>query len=263
MLKMLGPFDVPHLAPRLVRLCLPISPEEIRRGGSPPLLVMFDGQNVFHDAPSFAGGWHLHETAKKIATKTRREPAIVGIDHGGAERIHELIPWPGQKSAGKLNHLLDWLVGFLLPVLRSDFGLWPAIEHRILGGSSLGGLAAIYGHHRHPEAFGGVLSMSPSLWVGGDRLFDFIAHTSKPWTSRIYVDAGAREGGGGMLRAAARLTHLFRERGYGAHDLRFREDPRGRHTEADWRRRAPAALRFLLPAAKKQGKSAEARTKKR
>lgn len=241
-LLLLGPYPVPHLAERLVRLHLPAHAGE----GPPPLVVMFDGQNVFHDEPSFAGGWHLHTAARRIVTKKRLEPAIVGVDHGGSERVHELVPWASARSHGKLDPLLDWLTGFLMPMLARDFGLAPGIGQRIIGGSSLGGLAALYAHHRHPEAFGGVLAMSPSLWAGGQRIFDMVSATPRPWTSRIYLDAGAHEAGGSMLRAAERMAELLRARGYGKETLRLRKDPRGRHNEHDWRRRAPAALRFLL-----------------
>lgn len=245
-LLVLGPFRVPHLSDRRVRLHLPP-----RRGeGPPPLVVMFDGQNVFDDEPSFAGGWHLHETARKIATKRRREPAIVGVDHGGEERVHELVPWPGARSHGKLNHLLDWMVGFLVPLLVSEYELCTPVEQRIIGGSSLGGLAALYAHHRHPETFGGVLAMSPSLWIAEKDIFDLVASAPRPHASRIYLDAGAREGGGSMLRAAERMHALLQQRGYGEHALRLRRDRAGKHSERDWRRRAPAALRFLLPASK-------------
>lgn len=244
----LGPFQVPHLHDRRVRLHLPPPHGE----GPPALLVMFDGQNIFHDEPSFAGGWHLHETAGKIRTKKRREPAIVGIDHGGTERIHELSPWPSARSHGKLNHLLDWMVGFLLPMLARDHGLSPDIDQRIVGGSSMGGLAALYAHHRNPEAFGGVLAMSPSLWIGDQRIFEMVASTPKPWTSRIYLDAGAQEAGGSMLRAAERMSTLLHQRGYDKQTLRFRSDPRGKHNERDWRRRAAPALRFLLPTPRKR-----------
>ena len=239
----LGPFAVPHIGDRRVRLHLPPHDGE----GPPPLLVMFDGQNVFHDEPSYAGGWHLHSTAKKVATKKRLEPAIAAVDHGGAERIHELVPWPTARSRRRLDHLLDWMVAFLIPMLAKGFAVSPSIDQRIIGGSSLGGLAALYAHHRHPETFGGVMAMSPSLWITGDRIFDFVASTAKPWTSRIYMDAGAQEAGGAMLRSAERMAGLLHQRGYSEEMFRFRKDPKGKHSERDWRRRAPTALRFLLP----------------
>ncbi len=245
----LGPYAVPHIGDRRVRLHLPPHTGE----GPPPLLVMFDGQNAFHDEPSYAGGWHLHSTAKKIATKKRLEPAIAAVDHGGTERIHELVPWAGARSQGKLDHLLDWMASFLVPMLGTGFGITPEVGQRIIGGSSLGGLAALYAHHRRPETFGGVMAMSPSLWVTGERIFDMVRSTPKPWTSRIYLDAGGQEAGGMMLRGAERMAALLHQRGYGDADFRFRKDPRGKHSERDWRRRAPTALRFLL-ASPKRGK---------
>ncbi|MBK8257028.1 MAG: alpha/beta hydrolase [Polyangiaceae bacterium] len=244
--SILGPFPIPHVGSRHVRLHLP---HHVGKGAA-PLLVMFDGQNVFDDAPSFAGGWHLHKAVRKVATKKRLEPAVVGLDHGGVDRIHDLIPWASQRSHGNLNHVIDWMVGFLLPMLAQRYGLNPPIEKRIIGGSSLGGLAALYTHHRNPEAFGGVMAMSPSLWVGGERIFDTIASTSRPWTSRIYLDAGVHEARGSMLKSAARLSSLLASRGYQKDSLRFRADPKGHHSEKDWKRRAPAAIRFLLPAPK-------------
>src|SRR5262249_34987594 len=153
------------------------------------------------------------------------------IDHGGSDRIHELSPWAGARSQGKLNHLLDWVVGFLLPMLARDHGLSSDIGQRIIGGSSMGGLAAFYAHHRNPESFGGVLAMSPSFWIGGQRIFDMVGSTERPWTSRIYLDAGAQEAGGSMLRNAQRMEALLRQRGYTDQTLRFRSDPRGKHSE--------------------------------
>ena len=109
----------------------------------------------------------------------------------------------------------------------------------VLVGASLGGLAALYAHHRHPDTFGGVMAMSPSLWVSGERIFEHVSATSKPWTSRIYMDAGAQEAGGAMLRAAERMAVLLRQRGYTDATLRFRKDPRGKHSERDWQSPLP------------------------
>ena len=83
-LHLLGPFDIPRIGPRRVRVYLPPG----RKAPSPrPVLYVFDGQNVFDDGPSFAGGWHLHHTAPRLATQRREAPVVIGIDHGGVERI--------------------------------------------------------------------------------------------------------------------------------------------------------------------------------
>lgn len=240
-IEQLGPFDVPGLSPRLVRVHRP--PSFVP--GPAPVVVLFDGQNVFDDGPSFAGGWHLHHTAPRLATQRREAPVVIGIDHGGVERIHELCPYPGPRTRGLLDPLLAWMTGWLLPRLAQQLGLSAPTARRVIGGSSLGGLAALYAHHRHPGLFGGALCMSPSLWAGGARLFELVARAPRPPESRIYLDMGRHEGPG-MLAGAGRMAELLAAKGYSRTSLRFREDPRGRHREADWRRRAPSALRFLL-----------------
>ncbi len=238
----LGPFDIPHVGPRAVRVCVPPRPQ---KAPPSPVLYLFDGQNVFDDAPSYAGGWHLHRTGNNMAKKYRRAIVLVGIEHGGEARIGELAPWPVERGNGRTDALIDWMGGFLAPKIRAEFHVSGEQRDVGIGGSSLGGLAALYAHFRSPEHFGLVMSMSPSLWVGRGKIFEYIASQSKPWTSRIYLDAGGLEAGGNMLRAAQRLAQDLRARGWDGGSLRFVEAKRGTHTERAWRRRAPGALRFL------------------
>jgi predicted alpha/beta superfamily hydrolase len=246
----IGPLDVPGLQPRRVRVFMPprgrSSGYAARGEAAPPVLYMFDGQNVFDDAPSFAGGWRLHEAIRRISPRHHRLPAIVGIDHGGKARIDELSPFPGSHGGGQADALLAWLTGELVPSLCERFGFASGPRNVYVGGSSMGGLCALYAHFRHPDVFGGALCMSPALWFGEQRIFNFVSSQPTPWTSRIYLDAGAREAGGGMLRMAERMAQHLGERGYGPLALHFRPDPKGRHRELDWRRRAPQALRFLF-----------------
>jgi hypothetical protein len=88
--------------------------------------------------------------------------------------------------------------------------------------------------------------MSPSLWVGGGKLFEWAASRPKPWTSRIYLDAGGLEGGGGVVRAVDRLAGELRGRGWDDAALRVVTAKRGAHNERAWRRRAPGAVEWLF-----------------
>ncbi|MRG95368.1 alpha/beta hydrolase [Polyangium spumosum] len=239
---LLGPFHVPGLSARHVRVYVPP-----RRGtAKPPVFYLFDGQNLFHDEPSFAGGWHLHEVAGRLAARGERVPVIVGIDHGGHERIDELSPFPTHGGAGRLELLLDWMRGGLGPHIEHHFGVSTDPLDTGVGGSSMGGLAALYVHHRAPDRFGLVMSMSPSLQIGQGALFGWLDGHPRPRASRIYLDAGAQEAGGGLLRAAERLAETFARRGYDASSLKFVAAKRGAHDEKSWRRRAPGAIRFLF-----------------
>ena len=112
----------------------------------------------------------------------------------------------------------------------------------------MGGLAALYAHLRFPESFGKALVMSPSLWVGSARLFEWLKTHPLPKESRLYLDSGGKEGGGGMLLLAEKLKTQLLQQGYPPEHLHFYADPDGLHSEKEWRRRAPQALDFLFDA---------------
>lgn len=237
-----GSVDVAGVGRRRIRVYVPAERPQAARG-EPGVVVLFDGQNVFDDAGSFAGGWHAHRAAERVATRRRPAPIVVGVDHGFGARARELSPFA---RGGGLDALVGFLRGPLAQALRERFAI-PADPARwIVGGASLGGLAALYAHFTAPELFGGALCMSPSLGLGGRRLLAWVATQPLPWTSRIYLDSGAREGRGTTARWVAALAAVLSERGYDERRLRVRRDARGRHAESSWRRRLPGALRFLL-----------------
>jgi predicted alpha/beta superfamily hydrolase len=242
--NVLGPLEVPGLRPRHLRLYLPCdyAPD---REGSNRALYLFDGQNVFDDAASFAGGWHVHEAAERLAKSGRRVPVIIGIDHGEEDRIHELSPFAWAGKPGQIAVLLDWLTGTLMPSLQTELKLHPGPAGTIIGGSSMGGLAALWSHFHYPHAFGGALAMSPSLWLANQGIFADLGAQPDPPLSRIYLDMGAREDKGRQLPIAAALAAYLAGRGWDSDHLLWRPDSKGGHNEASWRRRLPKALRFL------------------
>ncbi len=241
-IQVLGPFAPPGLVPRRVRLYLPsdFDPSVPRF-----VLFLFDGQNVFDDEASFAGGWYAHEAIERLARAGKLAPIAIGIDHGESERIRELSPFPIQGASGQLDLLLDWLLGTLRPAFAKRLPLIEGPAGAAVAGSSMGGLASIYAHFRRPEELGGALVMSPSFWVGDGAILDWIQDQPRPPFSRVYLDSGMREGRGTLLPLVARLAGHLAARGYGDMSLRFRTDPKGLHSEQSWRRRLPAALRFL------------------
>jgi len=246
----LGPYaraGLPNVA-RHVRVYVPSwAPARDR-----PVLYLFDGQNVFDDASSYAGGWHAHEEVERLSRRVV-PPVIVGIEHGEKHRLDELSPFPFQGHRGSLDALLAWMLGFLLPELSQRLSLTRDPSRIVIGGSSMGGLASLYAALRHPEAFGGALSMSPSLFVGNHGLLAWVKSHKLPRRSRIYLDAGAREAGGKLLRSAEQLAAALGEAGI--EELAFRADPKGTHSEACWRRRLLPALRFHYGHAKGGGRT--------
>lgn len=240
-IQRLGPFDIEGVGRRRARLYVSGADRAFRK--DPPLLVLFDGQNVFDDAPSFVGGWHAHEAVERRARTRRRAvtPVVLGIDHGGVERRRELNPFaPGSG----LEPLLDWIAAEGIPAARRRSG-FPLLEC-VIGGSSLGGLAAFYAHLTRPGLFRAALVMSPAIPLAEPRFSAWFERQPTPPASRIYLDTGTRRGDERIAPAAARLAAALRRRGWRADELLWRRVVSGAHHERYWRRRLPRALNFLF-----------------
>ena len=232
--NLLGPFQVPGL--RRADPGLP-SPELQPRRAALRALHVRRPERLRRPA-SFSGGWYLHEAVEGLA-KSRRQPVVIGIEHGGPGRNLELSPFPFDADPGQIAILLDWVTGHLMPALTTELNLVPGPLGAVIGGSSMGGLAAFWSHFHYPQAFGGALVMSPSFWVANQAIFVDIAAQPAPPVSRIYLDAGAREDKGGVVEAVKRMAELLIERDYDSDRLMWRADPKGTHSEAAWRRRLP------------------------
>lgn len=209
-----------------------------------PVAYMFDGQNLFGDEGTFSGGWYLHEALDALAAKGKRVPIVIGIHHGGSSRIEELSPWTVKKGhAPKADQKLDWVVGPLRQMVAEEMRVLTGPEHTLIGGSSLGGLMALYGLSRHPDVFGNCLSMSPSVWVERGKIIQVVRQAPLRPDAKVYVDFGAKEPG---FKAAEMLAAAIALKGLEDGDrLMWRPDAKGIHNERHWRRRLPKALRFF------------------
>lgn len=239
----LGPFRPASFAPRSLNVYLP--PEY--DGSRPfPALFVLDGQDVFDDTATKTG-WQLHRVVDGLDRRRTHVPVVIAIPHGGDwnRREAELTPWRIEGRGGQAFSFLDWVVSEVVPAARRELNLIGGNFGAVLGGASWGALTALVGHYRHPETFGGALCLSPACWVGDFAIFDWIARVPTPPVSRVYLDCGALEAEGRMLPPAVALADQLRRRGYPRKQLCFRSDPRGDHTEKDWRRRLPRAVRFM------------------
>ena len=77
-----------------------------------------------------------------------------------------------------------------------------------LGGSSLGGLVTLYLGLRHPELFGRLALMSPSVWWNHKSILSYLnEHAPQVWERpKVWLDVGDREGS----RTLRDVEHLAR-----------------------------------------------------
>lgn len=210
-----------------------------------PVVYMQDGQNLSDPDLAFAGTWELEGTIDWLAERGI-EAIVVGVHHAGDRRIAEYSPFPDRRhGGGDGDAYLDFLIDTVKPRIDRLFRSRPGRESTFILGSSMGGLISLYALLRRGAVFGGAGVMSAALWYGQGRILDAVSAAAP--AGRVYVDVGTYEGVG-TLRNARRLARLFTRRGWRRKNglLRYVEDTRGRHSEADWARRLPEALEFLL-----------------
>lgn len=215
-----------------------------------PLAFFFDGQNLYEDEGTLAGGWHLHRVLDQRARAGKTVPVVVGIHHG-PDRDAEMSPWdPYPGKQGKAEKKLTWMFEWLLPRLHRKLHLEKSNAQTLIGGSSLGGLLALYALFHYPAYLSRALVMSPALWVNRFAIFNALMLTTPPPQARIYLDHGGKEGcechGNLGFEQSQLLVDLLEVMNFqpGIHML-WNPDPEGLHNEQSWRRRLPAALDFL------------------
>jgi len=196
-----------------------------------PVMYLFDGQNLFENGHGYGGEWHIDETLDSIKAKV----IVVGIAHGGNQRIAELTPWPHPKYGGGQGKIfLNSIVEVIKPFIDRHFRTKSEAKNTAIGGSSLGGLMAYYAAIAYPEVFGKAAVLSPAFWINRQDLTAFMDGQSHN-ECRVFFGCGDNEGDPDMLTDLRRFEKAL-------HQLRcscLHADkeviyPGGQHNEALW-----------------------------
>ena len=164
-----------------------------------PTLYMFDGQTLFDECTAFHGEHEpqVDETVTKLIDQHKIPPLIVvGIDstkHRDAEYApyRDTIAKPeASEPIGK--QLPSFLADEVIPFIRSHFRVTDSAADTGIGGTSLGGAAALYVALNRPDLFRLALAQSPTLLLGnGQLLRDTVMIARAP--DRIAIGIGTAE----------------------------------------------------------------------
>ena len=227
---------------RRVRIYLP--PDYATGTRRYPVLYMFDGQNLFDEATSYAGEWGVDESMDALSREEGFAAIVVGIDHGNEQRFNELIPyWNVRFLPNSGAVFLDDLVQVIKPFVDDNYRTLPDRAHTAILGSSLGGLEADYAIHRYPEVFGKAGVFSPSYWVS-DEPFAQARRAALPMDSRVYLYMGGKEGEE-SVKQVERMAQVLRGHG-GADSAALHVAAEAEHNERAWRDAFPVAVRWLF-----------------
>ena len=240
---------LPGLNPSLTRrayVCLPPSYETAEEAF--PVLYLFDGQNLFFDEEATYGqSWELEQYMQE------HDPhlilAAVESSPIGDERLMELSPFTHDTGElglvhGRARTMMQWLIGEFKPMIDRTYRTLPDRENTYIGGSSMGGLMALFGVLRYNDIFSRAACLSPSLWVSPRKVHRMCQEAHPAEHTLVYMDYGTEEIGNhpDTYEALLRTCRDLLQRSV---DLTFRIDPYGTHSEASWAQRVPFFMRCL------------------
>jgi uncharacterized protein len=164
-----------------------------------PVLYVTDGYWDYKLLKSIVGGL--------VYDKVIPEVILVGIGYAGeAPEYGRLRRWdltPVRDSreddanlgdSGHAAEFLDVLEKEIIPYVEKRTRADPS--YRVLGGSSLGGLFALYAMFTKPALFNAYIAPSPAVAYAAGWLLGYeqaFARSSKPLTARLYLTAAEKE----------------------------------------------------------------------
>lgn len=211
-----------------------------------PVLYMQDGQNLFDQSRSYSGEWEVDETLDRLGLANELDLIVVGIDHGGQERIDEYSPWALNGHPSKLqgDAYIKFIVQNLKPYIDQNYRTLTNRENTGIMGSSLGGLISFYAALQYPETFGKAGVFSPSFELVDDS-DSFAVEKGDIQGSRIYFLSGDQESEH-MVSRMEETIELLISSGFPTKNIRSKITENGEHNEKLWRAEFETAVKWLF-----------------
>jgi predicted alpha/beta superfamily hydrolase len=218
-----------------------------------PVLYLHDGQNLFDAATSFVPGmdWHVGHTADDFILTGAVQPLIVvGIYNAGKARINEYTPTKAPRlGGGRADRYAKFLMQEVMPFVQREYRALSDPRVTGIGGSSLGGLLSLYLGLKHPQTFGRIAALSPSVWWNQCVIYRFAADARVEPRPRIWLDIGTQEGPR-IVQDIEQFRDMLLKKGWQlGKDLSYQRIEGAEHNEAAWAERVGPFLQFLYPAA--------------
>jgi predicted alpha/beta superfamily hydrolase len=210
-----------------------------------PVLYMHDAQNIFDDATSYVGEWHVDETLDQLARDGKLELIVVGVDHGNDKRLNELNPWANARfGAGEGREYMDFIVKVVKPLVDKTYRTLPDRAHTAVMGSSMGGLISHYAITEYPQVFSKAGVFSPAYWTA-PASYGYIAAKPLPKDARVFMLMGEEEGDS-MVPDVKIMGDVVRRTGLPADHFVLKIVPGEHHNEGFWSKQFGEAVQWLF-----------------
>lgn len=201
-----------------------------------PVCYMHDGHNLFFPHEAFAGHtWRVRETVELLDRMNSIEACIVVAIYPN-ERIYDYTE-PGCEDYAV------FLRRQLVPHIEKQYRTLLGPEHRVVMGSSLGGLVSFYLAWHHDDVFGRAACLS-STFGYDNALFESVKRSRRKRNTKLYLDSGWP---GDNFEVTQAMAHLLVSKGYAqGDDLHYVAVPQATHDEFAWGNRLHLPFQFLL-----------------
>ena len=220
-----------------------------------PVMYFFDGHNLFLDEDATYGkSWGL----KAFLEQWDKEMIIVGMEcgHDGQERLSEYLPYPATGYFGQFDPQGDatfrWIVEEIKPMIDREFRTMPFRECTAVGGSSMGGIMALYGAVHYNRWFSKAACVSTAMGFCMPPLMADLERCQVSPDTRVYLSWGTREAGRNRHDRGDRSSQTYYNNRAVAERLRKKKatvkmdcQVGGGHCEADWEKLVPTFMNFL------------------
>jgi enterochelin esterase-like enzyme len=137
----------------------------------------------------------------------------------------------------------------VMPFVQCEYRVLTDPRVTGIGGSSLGGLLSLYLSLKHPQVFGRVAALSPSVWWNQHVIHRLTAEATIEPRPRIWLDIGTQEGPR-IVQDVEQYRDILLQKGWQlGKDLSYQCVQGAEHNEAAWAQRVGPFLQFLYPAA--------------
>ena len=236
-----------------------------------PLLVMHDGQNVFFPEYTIHNQtWGILGAIAEGRVVAENLPIVVsvwGLEGTHAfdkSRMYELCPQDVLVANPDLYQMADkadfdvskllgnlyqaMLADEILPAIARTYGVDLQPQRTAIMGSSMGGLASLYGLARHPDVYGTALCLS-THWAYWEPHFihSLLSLLPEPGMHRIWTDRGTLNLDALYEQPHQEVIQQLLSRGY-VRDLDFQAHifDGTDHNELAWSRRIEYPLNWWL-----------------
>ena len=204
-----------------------------------PLLIIHDGQNVFHAGGSMSGDeWQLDEIVTEMINTNEIEPIIMVGVANTKDRSLEYNPIKNGKNYGEA------LSKELLPELKKEYN----ISNGRIGtiGASMGGLISLYLGWEMNSIFSMAACLSPAFVYNDFDYISIIEKSEAPKYLKLSIVNGTEDLDAYLQLGVEKFIQLLKDRSFPENNLLFWISNGQSHTESAWSNQSKRILKWMF-----------------